>query len=382
MYTLVLMTAMTSAPDTAEFNGFFRRLFSFGGCHGSCTGSGHGCTGSRLRAYTGCCGCTGRGYGSCTGASLSVGSCTGSGYLPYTGGASCSGGLMTAPMGADLGGYAIPAPAVSNFYIPSYYPIADSGGCWGSRPDGGLTPTLPPMGVPTPGLGQPFAPTTPAVPDASVPDSRNTSYAHNPVGGRATVVVKLPADAVLYAEGRRLNLGGAERTFTTPPLPSGDWGYTFRAEYTRDGETISRSKRIGVKPGDALMLEFSESGATRTTKAEPPKPMSSGLATAATVPTVTPPPVPPLPALAPATDRPEPATLTIKLPPGATLTVDGKRLERGGQFRTPPLTPGREYTYQMQTEQVTDGRPVKAATKVSFRAGELVTVDLTTPPTK
>lgn len=379
MYTLVLMTAMTSAPDTAEFNGFFRRLFSFGGCSGSCTGSGYGCTGSRLRAYTGCCGCTGRGYGSCTGAALSAGSCTGSGYLPCSGGVSysCTGGLMTAPLGADPGGYAIPAPAVSNFYYPSFYPMTDAGGCWGGRP----TPTLPPMGVPAPGLGQPFAPTSPAVPEASVPDSRNTSFAHAPAGGRATVVVKLPADAVLYAEGRRLTLGGTERTFTTPPLPAGDWGYTFRAEYTRDGETISRSKRVGVRPGDALVLEFTETGLARTTKADPPKPMPSGLATAA-VPTVAPPPVPPLPALAPAADRPEPATLTIKLPPGATLTVDGKRLDRGGQFRTPPLAPGREYTYQMQTEQVKDGQPVRAATKVSFRAGELVTVDLTTPPVK
>src|SRR5687767_4392490 len=40
MYTLLLMTAMSSSPQTAEFNGFFRDLFSFGGCQGSsCQGS-------------------------------------------------------------------------------------------------------------------------------------------------------------------------------------------------------------------------------------------------------------------------------------------------------------------------------------------------------
>jgi uncharacterized protein (TIGR03000 family) len=382
MYTLVLMSALSSAPDAAEFNGFFRRLFSFGGggcCGGSCTGSGYGsCTGSRLRAYTSCCGGTGRGYGSCTGSSFAAGSCTGSGYS-----SSCTGsGMGVSPpiMGSDL---AVPTPAVSYFYPTLYLPPADGGsGCVGS----GLG-AMPPMtlpAIPSPGLPTtPLAPPQPASPDASVPDSpagRGTSYAG---GGRATVVVRLPADAALFAEGRKLTLAGGERTFTTPPLPAGDWGYTFKAEYTRDGETISRSKRVAVRPGDSLVVEFAEAGLARTTQGDP-KPAAAGLVKGGNpfaVPTVVPPAADSQPKAGPAAaPREEPARLTIKLPPGATLTVDGKRVDRGGDFRTPPLAPGREYRYQMQAELVSNGRPERRSTTVSFRAGELVTVDLTDRP--
>lgn len=378
MYTLVLMSALSTAPDAAEFNGFFRRLFSFGGgcCGGSCTGSGYGsCTGggSRLRAYTSCCGGAGRGYGSCAG----------SGYY-----SSCNGSMMTAPMGLDPG-LAVPTPAVSNFYPSFYYPAGDvGGGCFGSGLGVMPVPVMPT--IPAPGLQPPLAPPQPAAPEASVPDSRNTSYAQ--AGGRATVVVKLPADATLYAEGRRLTLAGAERTFTTPPLPAGDWGYTFKVEYTRDGETISRAKRLGVRPGDSLVLEFTEAGLARTTQADP-KPAPAGLAKGNpfAVPTVVPPPTLTAelgarnaePRINPGPGsgvQPEPARLNVKLPPGATLTVDGKAVGRGGEFRTPPLVPGREYSYQMQAELVSNGRPERQLTKVSFRAGELVTVDFTAPP--
>ena len=357
MYTLVLMTSLSAAPDGVEFHGFFRRLFSFGG-HSCCGGSGSeygSCTGgSRLRAYSSCCGGGyARGYGSCTGSSLSA--CSGSGYQPCSGGGvsfSCTGGMMNAPTGIDPG-FAVPS-AGTQFYYPTFYGPSEAAGCFGSGMGGGPgIQTIPPV----PGL----APPMPAVPGeiSDSPGGRNASFASG-TAGRATVVVKVPADAVLYAEGRRLSLTGTDRSFTTPPLPAGDWGYTFRAEYIRDGETISRTKRVGVKPGEAVALEFTEAGLARTTKLATP-----------TVPTVVPPPLP---------GGTQPATLTIKLPPGGTLTVDGKQVKQSGDFRTPPLAPGREYSYQMQADLMKDGKPVRESTKVSFRAGELVTVDFTALP--
>src|SRR5947207_2106362 len=52
---------------------------------------------------------------------------------------------------------------------------------------------------------------------------------------RATVTVRLPADARLFAEGQPLTHAGGEKTFVTPELPPGrDFTYTFRAEYVRD----------------------------------------------------------------------------------------------------------------------------------------------------
>ena len=75
MYSLVLMTAMSTTPNAPEFNGFFRDLF-FGNCSGcsgytaprySCSGSNYpaGCSGSYYPAgcsgsyYNGCNGCNG-----------------------------------------------------------------------------------------------------------------------------------------------------------------------------------------------------------------------------------------------------------------------------------------------------------------------------------
>src|SRR5439155_9044920 len=55
MYSLVLMSAMSTAPATAEFNGFFRDLFN-GNCSG-CTGC-NGCNGAARYSCNGCCGGT------------------------------------------------------------------------------------------------------------------------------------------------------------------------------------------------------------------------------------------------------------------------------------------------------------------------------------
>src|SRR5207237_2918889 len=98
----------------------------------------------------------------------------------------------------------------------------------------------------------------PAVPPASIPDSRQRISLTNTAGtNRATVIVRLPADAKLFAEGRLLTLTASERTFVTPPLQNGpEYSYTFRAEYARDGETIARSKTVAVKPGQTVTVEF------------------------------------------------------------------------------------------------------------------------------
>ena len=79
----------------------------------------------------------------------------------------------------------------------------------------------------------------------------------------------------------------------------------------------------------------------------------------------------------PATDR---ATITVKLPPGATLFVDDRKSSSADpvrQFTTPPLPAGREFAYVMKAELVRDGRPEYLIQKVSFRAGDRITVDFT-----
>jgi uncharacterized protein (TIGR03000 family) len=200
---------------------------------------------------------------------------------------------------------------------------------------------------------------------------------------RATVLVRLPADARLFADDRALSLTGPERKFVSPDLPSGqEFAYRFRAEYERDGETLSVTKKVAVRAGFTVAVEFADltaaraaptpatpTGATRSDKDLAPA------AKPAAEPTGSEPPIRPAPA-----GGAERATITVKLPPGATLYVDDRRSpsqEPVRSFSTPPLPPGREFAYLIKAEVLRNGQPETFAQKVPFRAGERVVVDFT-----
>src|SRR5438477_12905218 len=79
MYSIVLMTALSAAPDAPQFNGYFRDLFSrdSGSCNGcnGCSGGvryscyGGGCSGSTAYPVS-CSGCNGS---SCQGGVFGLG---------------------------------------------------------------------------------------------------------------------------------------------------------------------------------------------------------------------------------------------------------------------------------------------------------------------
>ena len=49
------------------------------------------------------------------------------------------------------------------------------------------------------------------------------------------------------------SLTGAERKFVSPELPAGqEFTYRFRAEYERDGETVSVTKKVPVRAGGTV----------------------------------------------------------------------------------------------------------------------------------
>jgi uncharacterized protein (TIGR03000 family) len=201
------------------------------------------------------------------------------------------------------------------------------------------------------------------------------------------VVVRLPADAKLYAEGSLLRLTGAERRFVSPPLPAGqDFTYRFRVEYDRDGETLSVTKKVTVRAGSSANVEFAD-----LTAAKPPAnsgpvnppvaPASNPATTTAPIAAVSNPNPGPAPgthaASGGATER---ARITVKLPPGASLYVDDRKDPSAApvrQFSTPPLPTGKEFAYQMKAEVIRDGRPEYMIQKVHFRAGDQLTVDFT-----
>ena len=441
MYSLVLMTALSTAPATPQFDGYFRDLFRGGcqggscvgrdsrsGCQGGCTGCRGGLFDGRIRnffadlfdpprrschgsCHGGCQGsCVGRGYdryaGGCTGCvgsqPLYLGSCFGSTPNSSCFGTSCTGGI---PLGVPLppGDFAAPQPV--GFGV---------GGC-DCVTGGGVG--IPPLGTPLPGGTYPTIPSpgVPMVPPTMPDDGFGTPAQPRPAEGRGgvafktpleddaasrgTVAVKLPADARLFVEGRQLTVKDGQRTFVTPPLPADrEAVYTFRAEYTRDGETLSQTKKVRVRAGGYARVEFAD--LSQSAKADPPKELPS----VPTVPTETtklpvqpsaegntprPPSFNAQTTTKPAADevptlKPPPgldvAKITVKLPAGATLYVNGgrnPRTEAVREFTTPILTPGKAYTYTMRAEITRNGLPEYQESKVEFRAGDALTVDFT-----
>jgi len=421
MYTLMMMTALSTSPDAAQFNGYFRDLFNRdekgsctgkdatsntnaekSSCQGSCHGQGlfHGkiismfqrdsnsCQGSSCqgnnaaKAASSCQGssCRGSGNGCCGGgAGYAAASCIGS---------SCFGGMQMA---------AIPyAPMGGEYYQP--YPIGygnamDSGaGCFGNgmqMPSYPSYPSIPSTNVPMVPSGPPMVmPPEQAQPRAIPPE--NATFKLNE-GNRATVIVKLPADAKLYAEGRPLNLSSGERKFTTPPLPSDrEAVYNFRIEYSRDGELVTQSKKLTVKAGGVSYLEFNDFTAKHTLKqpelhagsapklGSPVVPVSNPL-TIPLPPLTSPTILPPLGAGSAQQVLTTRAKITVKVPSGAVLFVDGKKNDRSDairEFSTPALTSGKVYTYVMRIERGAE----KEERKIEFMAGEAHSVDFTAWP--
>ena len=97
------------------------------------------------------------------------------------------------------------------------------------------------------------------------------------------------------------------------------------------------------------------------------------------IPSLTAPVAPVQPPVAPV-QQAAPASITVKLPPGATLYVDDRKnlsTETVRRFTTPPLPAGREFGYLFKVEINKNGLPETVTQKVAFRAGEQVTVDMT-----
>lgn len=382
MYSLVLMSAMTAAPTTAEFNGYFRDLFNRGGCSG-CTGC-HGCNGVAKHSCNGCTGCN----GCCGGSGLFSGDRIRSLFAPNNCCGGCCGGM--AYSSGCCGGSIVYATGCCGGSIASFgTPIV-------SIPMAGYEtyPSLPGFNVPPPtGAAVPPSVIPYAPPEVAPPSIERQTAAPRPVamvtgansGTRATVIVRLPADAKLFADGAALRMTGGERKFQTPELPAGmEYTYRFTAEYVRNGETISVSKQIAVQAGSSATLEFAD--LTSSAKPAPSgtdAPVIKGESVA--VAPVSLPKFAPVAPVAPAAqpqpqDKPLPAKITVKVPAGATLFVDEKKngsSDAVRTFTTPPLPAGREFAYNFKVETVRNGMPESVSQKVAFRAGEQLTVDLT-----
>lgn len=224
MYSLVLLSAMTTGPGvdfTPSTEVFFRRSVGCTGC-GGCTG--YSCTGYSCGGCTGCYGsCHGHIFGFFHGHGLfghrhTCQGCTGYSCTGYSCFGSCTG-------------------------------CVGCTGCYGSSMSWGGPVTYGSSAL-YGSVTNPNAPPVVIIPQAAPVEAKKDEM----MG--ANIKFRLPADAKLYVDGRLTSLVGAERSFVTPPLAGGKFFYEARAELMVDGKLVVESKRVIVEAGSNLVESF------------------------------------------------------------------------------------------------------------------------------
>jgi len=72
----------------------------------------------------------------------------------------------------------------------------------------------------------------------------------------------------------------------------------------------------------------------------------------------------------------------VIVPPGAKVSFGSRATQQDGSvrlFESPPLTPGREYVYDVTAQWREDGKDATQTRHVAVRANAAVTVDFTQP---
>src|SRR5262249_51957393 len=74
---------------------------------------------------------------------------------------------------------------------------------------------------------------------------------------KAVVDVRLPANAELWFDGVKTAQSGGFRQFETPALaPVKDYHYDVRAAWSENGREVTREKRVYVRAGDHVRVDF------------------------------------------------------------------------------------------------------------------------------
>jgi len=85
--------------------------------------------------------------------------------------------------------------------------------------------------------------------------------AAGPDGAPANIRVNLPADAALTIDGTPTKSTSANRWFETPPLPQGQsFAYILKADFVRDGKTITVQQKVWVRAGEETVASLEVPG--------------------------------------------------------------------------------------------------------------------------
>ncbi len=251
MYSVILMAAMTTPAEVPTFGRLFR-----GGCVGyacnGCTGcvgyACNGCTGSACHggltmvpygysvgyACGGCGGCGGRFLGWRAGCWSDGGwrvwfSCHGAG--------ACHGYAYAGVSYGFAGCYGSCYGSFTNYFSYWPAPAAPAGSAPLQTPPPAAQPASPEAPKKAEPAGDPMKPMTMVAP--------------------ASVIITLPAEAKLLANGVTTRQTGSERRFTTPNLdPNTRHMYTLTAEISRHEQTIRETIDVEVFPGRETRVTF------------------------------------------------------------------------------------------------------------------------------
>ena len=253
MYSVVLMAALATASSSPQFghrngcNGCYGGGHAVAsgcyGCYGGggwgsgCYGSGWGCHGGRscFGSSSGwnCFGCHG-GYGSswgCYGSPYATWGCYGSSFYHANGvlhGSGCT-GCYGCYGGYSCYGVPIPVDSTPVYSTPP--------------PVGGAPPPAPGAGKKVPEVAPPPVP---------VPDKKKGD-----LQVRVKVRFNIPDDARLFVDGVEIKTAATSRVFQTPDLDvAKTYFYDVRVELRRNGEVVSETQRIVIRPGEDVVAAF------------------------------------------------------------------------------------------------------------------------------
>lgn len=80
-----------------------------------------------------------------------------------------------------------------------------------------------------------------------------------PIDQRTVISLQMPAGARLAVNDQDIPVRTATPAFITPPLePGKDYSYDFKVTTTEDGKTVTRTKRVTVRAGGLVRLNYED----------------------------------------------------------------------------------------------------------------------------
>jgi uncharacterized protein (TIGR03000 family) len=161
------------------------------------------------------------------------------------------------------------------------------------------------------------------------------------------LTIVLPPDARLIVNDEPTPVASGKQAFLAPGLDSGrDYTYTMKATRKRGEKLEAVTRRVTVRAGDRLDVDFRTSFAEAATEHIARSPET---------------------------------TLTVVLPEGARLRIDGQLIEdtsRTQVFAIPFLAEGQEHRYTVSASVRRNGRVASVERRVTVAYGQKARIDL------